>query len=70
MALTSLSEKSTKELEALLANTLPGSNNHELIKPVLEAKRRRADARRTWIIALVSGSIAVLGIVVGWLSRR
>jgi hypothetical protein len=37
-----------------------------LIKPVLEAKRRRSDSRRTWIISLISATIAVLGIAVGF----
>jgi len=53
-----------RQLEARFANTLPGSINHELIKPVLEAKIRRANARRTWIIASISAAIAILGAIV------
>jgi hypothetical protein len=47
MDMTNLSAMNMKQLEALFANTLPGSINHDLIKPVLEAKRREADSRRT-----------------------
>ena len=70
MDLRKLNAMNIKQLEALFANTLPGSINHDLIKPVLEAKRRHYDSRRTWIIALISAMIAVLGIAVGYFTRK
>lgn len=54
---------SVKDLERRLANCLPGSLNHSLIVPVLEAKRRRTDAVRTWIFFCVGAVIAVAGLL-------
>jgi hypothetical protein len=54
---------SLRELERRLANCLPGSVNHGLIVPVIEAKRRRADSRRIWIIFIVGTVVAVAGLV-------
>ncbi len=68
--MTKLDSLTTKQLEERFANTLPGSINHDLIKPVLEAKRRKADSRRTWIIALTSATIAVLGLLVAYLTKN
>jgi hypothetical protein len=68
--MTELDSMSVKELEKRFANTNPNSINHDLIKPVLDAKRRRADSRRTWIISLMSATIAALGIVVGYLIKK
>jgi hypothetical protein len=65
-----LESLSLKQLERLIARPSPGSLNYELITPNLEAKRRRADVRRTWAIALVSATIALLAIVVEYLTRK
>ena len=70
MDMTKLSTMNIKQLEALFANTLPGSINHDLIKPVLDAKRRHYDSTRTWIIALISATIATLGIVVAYIAKK
>lgn len=69
MDMTKLSSMNIKQLEALFANTLPESINHDLIKPVLEAKRRDSDSRRTWTIAFISATIAIVGIVVAYLNK-
>jgi hypothetical protein len=70
MDMTKLDSMSIKQLEISFANTLPDSINHDLIKPVLDAKRRRSDSRRTWIISLISVMIAALGILVAYLTKR
>lgn len=70
MDMTKLSSMNIKQLEALFANTLPESINHDLIKPVLEAKRRDSDSRRTWTIAFISATIAIVGIVVTYLNKN
>ena len=69
MDMKNFDKMSSKQLERLLANTFPGSVNHDLIKPVLEAKLRHFDSRRTWTISLISATIAVLGIVVAYLGE-
>jgi hypothetical protein len=56
-----------RELERLRANCLRGSINEELITPILEAKRRKADSRRVWIVAIMGSAVAVLGLVVSYL---
>ena len=61
--MTKLDTMSVKQLEELFANTHPGSLHHDIIKPVLEAKRRHADSRRTWIIAGGTALIAIAGLV-------
>jgi hypothetical protein len=68
--MTKLDSMNLKELEARFANTLPGSINHDLIKPVLAAKLRQEDSRRTWIIASISAVIAILGIVVAYFAKK
>ena len=70
MDMTKLNSMNLRQIEALFANTLPGSINHDQIKPVLEAKRRQHEARRTWIIALISATIALFGILVAYLTRK
>lgn len=70
MDITKLDAMNIRQLETIFANTLPGSINHDLIKPVLEAKRRHCAARRTWIIAMTSAMIAILGIVVRYFTKR
>jgi hypothetical protein len=52
-----------RELERRLANCLPGSVNHGLIVPVIEAKRRRAESRRIWSFFIVGTLVAVAGLV-------
>jgi len=62
-------QMSVRELERRFVNCLPGSVNHSLILPVLEAKRRRADSRRHWIFFIAGTIVAVSGLVVRLIGR-
>jgi hypothetical protein len=62
-----LDRLSIRELERLQANCSRGSIREEQITPILEAKRRSSDSRRTWIIAIMGSAVALLGLAMSYL---
>jgi len=63
MTRTELESMSLRQLEQLKAECLRGSDRDDQVTPVLESKRRRAESRRTWIIAIVASAIALIGLL-------
>ncbi|HEV8412073.1 MAG TPA: hypothetical protein VGQ49_00670 [Bryobacteraceae bacterium] len=70
MSSKELHSRSIRELERLRANCLRGSINEELITPILEAKRRKVDSRRMWIVAIMGSAVALLGLAGRALPQR
>jgi len=62
-----LESMSIKQLEKLQTGCFPGSIRYDQVSPILEAKRRRADAKRAWVVAIIASAIALLGLLISYL---
>ena len=68
-----LAKMPLRDIKTRLHGCFPGSDVWNVVWPVYEIRRRKADAMRTWICFAISTTIALVALVwsiVAWLWAR